>query len=85
MIGNNSCGVHSIMAGKTDANTEELNILLYDGTRMKVGKTSDEELAQIIPRVAGRGNLRTAQGPSRQICRPDSPTLSEYPAAGVRV
>src|SRR5881398_2693737 len=29
MIGNNSCGVHSIMAGKTDDNVEELDILTY--------------------------------------------------------
>ncbi|MGB8116738.1 MAG: FAD-dependent oxidoreductase, partial [Candidatus Sulfotelmatobacter sp.] len=27
MIGNNSCGVHSVMAGKTDDNIEELEIL----------------------------------------------------------
>ena len=32
MIGNNSCGVHSIMAGKTDDNIESLDILTYDGT-----------------------------------------------------
>ncbi len=32
MIGNNSCGVHSIMAGKTDDNIEALDILTYDGT-----------------------------------------------------
>src|SRR5215471_13668194 len=31
MIGNNSCGVHSVMAGKTDDNIEELEILTYDG------------------------------------------------------
>ena len=37
MIGNNSCGVHSVMAGKTDDNIEELEIVTYDGTRMKVG------------------------------------------------
>ncbi|MCA1827813.1 MAG: FAD-binding and (Fe-S)-binding domain-containing protein [Myxococcales bacterium] len=37
MIGNNSCGVHSVMAGKTEENVEELDILLYDGTRMRVG------------------------------------------------
>src|SRR4030088_90958 len=40
MIGNNSCGVHSVMAGKTDDNIEALEILTYDGTRMKVGETS---------------------------------------------
>ena len=38
MIGNNSCGVHSVMAGKTDDNIEELEIVTYDGTRMRVGK-----------------------------------------------
>ncbi len=37
MIGNNSCGVHSIMAGRTVDNIESLDILLYDGTRMSVG------------------------------------------------
>ena len=38
MIGNNSCGVHSVMAGKTDDNIEELEILTYDGARLKVGR-----------------------------------------------
>jgi len=37
MIGNNSCGVHSVMAGKTDDNIEELEVILYDGTRLKLG------------------------------------------------
>lgn len=31
MIGNNSCGVHSVMAGRTADNIEELDILTYDG------------------------------------------------------
>jgi FAD/FMN-containing dehydrogenase/Fe-S oxidoreductase len=38
MIGNNSCGVHSVMAGKTDDNIEELDVVTYDGTRLRVGK-----------------------------------------------
>jgi FAD/FMN-containing dehydrogenase/Fe-S oxidoreductase len=38
MIGNNSCGVHSVMAGKTDDNIEELDVLTYDGVRMQVGR-----------------------------------------------
>ena len=37
MIGNNSCGVHSVMAGKTDENIEELEVVTYDGVIMKVG------------------------------------------------
>src|SRR4029079_11684999 len=31
MIGNNSCGTHSLLAGKTADNVEALSILLYDG------------------------------------------------------
>ena len=53
MIGNNSCGVHSVMAGKTDDNIEELEVLTYDGVRTKVGQTSDNEVEKII-REGGR-------------------------------
>jgi len=38
MVGNNSCGVHSVMSGKTDDNIEELEIVTYDGIRMKVSE-----------------------------------------------
>jgi FAD/FMN-containing dehydrogenase/Fe-S oxidoreductase len=38
MIGNNSCGVHSVMAGKTDDNIEALDVLTYDGTRLHIGE-----------------------------------------------
>src|SRR3982751_2800914 len=44
MIGNNSCGVHSVMGGMTSDNVEEMEVLLYDGTRLTVGATSEEEL-----------------------------------------
>ncbi len=54
MIGNNSCGVHSIMAGKTDDNIESLDILTYDGQRMHVGATSQEEFDCIV----GEGGRR---------------------------
>ncbi|HUR80737.1 MAG TPA: FAD-binding oxidoreductase, partial [Thermoanaerobaculia bacterium] len=50
MIGNNSCGVHSIMSGKTVDNIEELEVLTYDGVRMRAGATSDEALQSIIAR-----------------------------------
>jgi FAD/FMN-containing dehydrogenase/Fe-S oxidoreductase len=36
MIGNNSCGVHSVMSGKTDANIEALDVLTYRGERFTV-------------------------------------------------
>jgi len=38
MIGNNSCGVHSVMAGKTDDNIEELDVVTYDGVRLRAGR-----------------------------------------------
>src|SRR5665213_2590903 len=57
MMGNNSCGVHSVMAGKTVDNIEELEILTYDGLRLRVGKTSDEELEKIIREGGRRGEI----------------------------
>jgi len=59
MIGNNSCGVHSVMAGKTDDNIEELEILTYDGTRMRVGKTGDDKLADEMRGGGRRGEIYT--------------------------
>jgi FAD/FMN-containing dehydrogenase/Fe-S oxidoreductase len=53
MIGNNSCGVHSVMSGKTDDNIDELDILTYDGLRTRVGPTPPEMLAARI-REGGR-------------------------------
>ena len=57
MIGNNSCGVHSVMAGKTDDNVEELDILTYDGLRVKVGATSGEELGHILQKGGRRAEI----------------------------
>lgn len=57
MIGNNSCGTHSVMAGMTDENIEELEIITYDGVQMRVGKTSEEELEKIIQAGGRRGEI----------------------------
>ena len=57
MIGNNSCGVHSVMAGKTDENIEALEVLTYDGHRMRVGQTSDSDLQNIIREGGRRGEI----------------------------
>src|SRR5579872_3572839 len=48
MIGNNSCGAHSVLAGRSEENIEALEILTYDGVRLRVGATSDSKLEQII-------------------------------------
>ncbi len=49
MIGNNSCGTHSIIAGVTADNIESLDVLLYDGTRLTLPcAVSEEELERTI-------------------------------------
>ncbi|HTU87353.1 MAG TPA: FAD-linked oxidase C-terminal domain-containing protein [Solirubrobacteraceae bacterium] len=57
MLGNNSCGTHSLMAGKTSDNVIELDVVLYDGTRLTVGATSDEELERIIAAAGRKGQI----------------------------
>jgi FAD/FMN-containing dehydrogenase len=59
MLGNNSCGIHSLICAKhglglrTSDNTHELEVLTYDGARFRVGETSPDELERII-RAGGR-------------------------------
>ena len=60
MIGNNSCGVHSLMGlgtGRTSDQVHELEILLYDGTRMTVGATTEDELERIIAAGSRQGEI----------------------------
>ena len=73
MIGNNSCGVHSVMAGKTDDNIEALDVLTYDGVRLTVGKTSDEGARADHPRRRPpRRNLRRPE----KLCGTNTPISS---------
>ena len=44
MTGNNSCGTHSLLGGKTVDNVDQLRILLYDGTQLTVGATNEKQL-----------------------------------------
>src|SRR5437763_461978 len=63
MLGNNSCGVHSVMAefygggARTSDNVRELEVLLYDGTIMRIGRTSDAELDRIIQEGGRRAEI----------------------------
>src|SRR5438046_9597284 len=60
MLCNNSCGVHAVMSqfygpgARTSDNTQRLEILTYEGLRMWVGPTSDDEVRHIIA-AGGRG------------------------------
>jgi FAD/FMN-containing dehydrogenase/Fe-S oxidoreductase len=57
MIGNNSCGVHSVLAGRTAENVEELEVLTYDGLTLRVGPTPPDELHAIIRAGGRRGEI----------------------------
>jgi FAD/FMN-containing dehydrogenase/Fe-S oxidoreductase len=57
MIGNNSCGAHSVVAGRTSDNVHELEVVLYDGTRLRVGPTGEEELERTIAGGGRRGEI----------------------------
>ena len=57
MIGNNSCGTHSLLGGKTVDNVEELRLLLYDGTQMTVGATPEGDLDAIVQQGGRRGQI----------------------------
>jgi FAD/FMN-containing dehydrogenase/Fe-S oxidoreductase len=50
MVGNNSCGPHSVMAGTTVQNIERLEVATCDGARFWCGPTSDAEFQQIVSR-----------------------------------
>jgi Fe-S oxidoreductase/FAD/FMN-containing dehydrogenase len=45
------------MAGKTDDNIEELEILTYDGVQLKVGQTANDDLQRIIREGGRRGEI----------------------------
>jgi FAD/FMN-containing dehydrogenase/Fe-S oxidoreductase len=63
MAGNDSCGVHSVMAqfagtgARTADNVEEMEILTYDGLRMRVGPTPPADLDRIIRGGGRRGEI----------------------------
>jgi len=57
MVGNNSCGIHSVMAGKTEDNVERLDVLTYDGARFDVGPTTEDELDRIVAAAGRQGEI----------------------------
>jgi FAD/FMN-containing dehydrogenase/Fe-S oxidoreductase len=83
MIGNNSCGTHSLLGGKTVDNVEELRIALADGTQMTVGATTEAEFDEI----AGAGGRRGAiYSKLRAIARQYEPLIrAKFPQIPRRV
>jgi FAD/FMN-containing dehydrogenase/Fe-S oxidoreductase len=85
MLGNNSCGVHSLMCRnngiglRVSDNTQEMEILTYGGLKLRVGETGEEELAGII-RAGGRrgeiyGKLKALRDKYADLIRTNFPKL----------
>jgi FAD/FMN-containing dehydrogenase/Fe-S oxidoreductase len=58
MIGNDSCGVHSVKWGRTIDNVETLIALTYDGLRLELGPT--RRLERVTDEIGRRGDIYRA-------------------------
>lgn len=63
MMGNNSCGAHSVMSQiyghgpRVSDNTERMTVLTYDGLILEVGPTTEEELERHIKEGGRKGEI----------------------------
>jgi FAD/FMN-containing dehydrogenase/Fe-S oxidoreductase len=63
MLGNNSCGPHSMLAEfygpgpRTSDSVEEMEVLTYDGLRLRVGPTPEDVLDRILAQGGRRGEI----------------------------
>ncbi|MEV0400977.1 FAD-linked oxidase C-terminal domain-containing protein [Actinoallomurus sp. NPDC050550] len=60
MVGNNSCGASAQAYGKMVDSVIRLEVLTYDGVRMWVGETSDEEYEKILTEGGRRAEIYRA-------------------------
>ncbi len=58
MIGNDSCGVHSVRWGRTADNVERLTALTYDGLQLELGPTP--RLDRLTGEIGRRGDIYRA-------------------------
>jgi FAD/FMN-containing dehydrogenase/Fe-S oxidoreductase len=62
-VGNNSCGIHSVQSQaygpgpRTSDNVHSLEIVTYDGVRMWVGETTDEEYERVVAAGGRRAEI----------------------------
>jgi FAD/FMN-containing dehydrogenase/Fe-S oxidoreductase len=79
MVGNNSCGAHSVMAGKTAENIEALEVLTYDGARFWVGPTDERAFEEHVAAGGRRAEivqrLREFVGKYEDVIREGFPKL----------
>jgi len=81
MIGNNSCGAHSILYGTTRDHILELEVVLSDGELVRINPWDGEQLAEMLEREGRLGDgLRVLD----RIVREHGPLIRErYPKPGV--
>jgi len=65
MIGNNSCGTHSIMAGVTADNIEALDVVLSDGTQLTLPNWVDED--ELLRTIEAGGRIGQLYGRLRDL------------------
>ena len=85
MIGNNSCGTHSLLAGKTVDNIHTPASCFTTARSSRLGgRLMTSSKRSFVQADDGR-HLRPAQSHSRSVCRTDPRTLSRHSAAGLRL
>ncbi|MEX2545480.1 MAG: FAD-binding and (Fe-S)-binding domain-containing protein [Phycisphaeraceae bacterium] len=62
MLGNNSCGVHSLMAGRTSDNTHRLRVVTCDGLTMELEKLDPAAFAQRARQPGREGEIHKGLG-----------------------
>jgi FAD/FMN-containing dehydrogenase len=60
MIGNNSCGTHSVLGGKTVDNVISMDVVTADGHRMTVGRTPPDALTALQAEPGRIGDIYRA-------------------------
>ncbi|NWB28455.1 FAD-binding and (Fe-S)-binding domain-containing protein [Pseudomonas gingeri] len=83
MIGNNSCGAHSVMAGKTVENVERLEILTYCGERFWVGPTDEASYQEHL--AAGGRRAEIVMGLKALVDEYEDEIREEFPKLKRRV
>jgi len=80
MVGNNSCGAHSVMAGKTAENVVALEILTVEGHRLRVGEDcveavepNDHDAVAVATRI--KHELGTLAERAAESVRHDFPSI----------
>lgn len=80
MLGNNSCGSHSVAWGKTSDNVRALEVLLADGTRMTLAPTRREEIEERLSRPDQVGEIyRGLEGLAMDNLEPLRTEIGQFP------